>query len=148
MSTTVAVASPSVVSSAIGVRDKFLAVISNGDLIVVAIFSTVGLLMAILFAVYLGPLDDPATLLIQVSEASQTKVAQNSSGLASASPGKGNAGLTNVTGAVTPLQPVPDADSVEFADDQPLMATGLDLNGPPKRFPAKEILGNLEIPGF
>jgi len=130
------------------VRDKFLAVISNGDLIVVTIFSTVGILMAILFALYLVPLDDPAALLIQVSEASQIKVAQNSSGLANASPGKGNADRTDVTGAVTPLQPVPDADGVELAEDQPLMATGLDLNGPPKRFPAKEILGNLETPGF
>jgi hypothetical protein len=47
MPTTIAVASP-----AIGMRDKILAVSSDRDLTVVAIFSTVGLLLAILFAVY------------------------------------------------------------------------------------------------
>jgi hypothetical protein len=123
MPTTIAVASPTVGFPVMGVEDKFLAVISNRDLNVITIFSLVGLLMATLFAVYLGPLDDPAALLIQTSKAS-------------------------VTSAVTPRRPAPNAVGVVLADDQPLMATGLDLNGPPKRFPAKEILGNLEIPGF
>jgi hypothetical protein len=40
------------------------------------------------------------------------------------------------------------ADGVERVDDQALMATGLDLNGPPNRFSTKEMLENLEIPGF
>jgi hypothetical protein len=81
-------------------------------------------------------------------KASQVKVAQSNLGLVVASPDKGNADRTAVTSVKTPLRPVPDADGVERADNQPLMATGLDLNGPPKRFPAKEMLGNLEIPGF
>jgi hypothetical protein len=148
MPTTIAVASPTIRSPVIDVQDKVLAAISNRDFIVITIFSAVGILMAILFAVYLGPLDDPAALLFQVSEASQIKVAQNSLGLTSAPPGKGNSDRTDVTGAVMPRRPLPIADGVALADDQPLMATGLDLNGPPKRFPAKEILGNLEIPGF
>ena len=143
MSTTSAVASPNVVSAATGIQDKFIAVISNGDLIVVTIFSTVGLLMAIFFAVYLGPLEDATILPLQISEASQIKVAQSI-----ASPDEGNADRTEVASIKTPLRPVPDADSVERADDQPLMATGLDLNGPPKRFSAKEALENLEVPGF
>lgn len=78
----------------------------------------------------------------------QVKVAQNNLDLAIASPDKRNADRTEVASVKTPRRPVPDADGVERADDQPLMATGLDLNGPPKRFSAKEILGNLEIPGF
>jgi hypothetical protein len=54
MPTAIAVASPAVaslavVSPAMGVWDKFLAVVSNRDFIVVSIFATV----AILFAVYL-----------------------------------------------------------------------------------------------
>ena len=73
-------------------------------------------------------------------QAPQVKVAQNNLGVAIASPDKGNADRT--------VRLVPDAGGVERADDQPLMATGLDLNGPPKRFPAKEQLENLEIPGF
>jgi hypothetical protein len=73
-------------------------------------------------------------------KASQVRVVQNNLGLAVASSDKGNADRT--------VRPVPDAGGVERADDQPLMATGLDLNGPPKRFPAKEQLENLEIPGF
>jgi hypothetical protein len=48
----------------------------------------------------------------------------------------------------TPLQPVADADGVALAVYQPLMATGLYLNGPPSRFSAKEIMRNIEIPGF
>jgi hypothetical protein len=80
--------------------------------------------------------------------ASQIKVAQNNLGLAIASPDKGNADQTEVATVKPPRRPAPDADGVERADDQPLMATGLDLNGPPKRFTAKEILVNLEIPGF
>jgi hypothetical protein len=148
MSTTIAVISPTIGSPVIGVQDKVLAAIGNRDFIVITIFSAVGILMAILLAVYLGPLGDPSASLFQVSVASQIKVAQNSPGLASASPGKGNADRTDVTGAVTLQRSVPDADRVELGDDQPLMATGLDLNGPPKRISAKEILGNLEIPGF
>jgi hypothetical protein len=123
MPTTIAVASPTVGFPVMGAEGRFLAVISNRDLNVITIFSLVGLLMATLFAVYLGPLDDPAALLIQTSKAS-------------------------VTSAVTPRRPAPNAVGVVRADDQPLMATGLDLNGPAKRFPAKEMLGNLEIPGF
>jgi hypothetical protein len=48
MSTTIAIA-----SSTIGTWDKILAVIGNRNLIVVTIFSTVGLLLTILFTVYL-----------------------------------------------------------------------------------------------
>jgi hypothetical protein len=81
-------------------------------------------------------------------EASQVKVAKNNLGLAVASSDKGNADRMEVASVKTPLRPVPDAGGVERADDQPLMATGLDLNGPPKRFSANEILGNLETPGF
>ena len=132
-------------SAATGIQDKFIAVISNGDLIViVTIFSTVGLLMAIFFAVYLWTscLRTRLSLPLQISEASQIKVAQSI-----ASPDEGNADRTEVASIKTPLRPVPDADSVERADDQPLTATGLDLNGPPKRFSAKEALENLEVPG-
>ena len=55
MSTTIAVASPAIAvhSPTIGMRDKMLAVIGNRDLIAVTIFSTVGLLLTILFVVYL-----------------------------------------------------------------------------------------------
>jgi hypothetical protein len=81
-------------------------------------------------------------------KASQVKVVRNNLDLAVASSDKGNADRTEVASVKTPLRPVPDVGGVERADDQPLMATGLDLKGPPKRFPAKEILGNLEIPGF
>jgi hypothetical protein len=73
------------------------------------------------------------------TKASQVTVAQNN--LAIASRGE-------VASVKTPLRPVPDADGVDRANDQPLMATGLDLNGSPKRFSAKEILANLEVPGF
>ena len=79
--------------------------------------------------------------LVPPMKASQVKVVQNNLGLAVASSDKGNADRTVA-------RPVPDAGGVERADDQPLMATGLDLNGPPKRFPAKEKLENLEIPVF
>ena len=91
MSTAIAVASPTVVSSVMGVEDKFLAVISNRDVNVVTFFSVFGLVMTILFAVYLGPPDDPAALLIQTSNASQINVAQNSLGLAGTFAGKGDA---------------------------------------------------------
>jgi hypothetical protein len=80
--------------------------------------------------------------------ASQVKVAQSNLGLAIASPDRDNTDRKEVTGVKTPLRPISDTDGLERADVQPLMATGLDLNGPPKRFSAKEILGNLEIPGF
>jgi hypothetical protein len=116
---------------------------SYRELNVVTFFSVVGLVMTILFAVYLGRPDDPATLLIQTSNASQINVAQNRLGLAG-----GYAEQTKVASVKTPLQPVPDADGVALADYQPLMATGLDLNGPPRRFSAKEIMRNTEIPGF
>jgi hypothetical protein len=144
MSTTIAVASPTVASSVMGVEDKFLAVISNRDVNVITIFSVGGLVMAILFAVYLGSPDDPATLLSQTSNASQINVAQNSLGLA----GNGYAEQKKVATVKTPLQPVPDAEGVALADYQPLMATGLDLNGPPKRFSAKELLRSVEIPQY
>jgi hypothetical protein len=149
MPTTIAVASPTVGFPVIAINDKFLAVISNRELTVVTFFSVVGLVMAILLAVYLGPPDDPAALLIQTSKAPQINVAQNSLvGLASMSAGKGDADRTEIASIRTPLQPVPDAVGVALADYQPLMATGLDLNGPPKRFSAKELLRNVEIPGF
>ena len=148
MSTAIAVASPTVASSVMDVKDKFFAVISNRDLNVVTFFSVLGLVMTILFAVYLGPSDDPAALLIQTSNASQINFAQNSLGLAGTFASKGDAERRKVASVTAPLQPVPDADGVALADYQPLMATGLDLNGPPKRFSAKEILKNLEIPGF
>jgi hypothetical protein len=142
MSTAIAVASPTVSSSAMDVEEKFFAVISNRDLNVVTFFSVFGLVMTILFAVYLGPPDDPTALLIQASNASQINIAQNSLGLAGTFAGKGDASVT------APLQTVPDADGVALADYQPLMATGLDLKGPPRRFSAKVIMRNLEIPGF
>jgi hypothetical protein len=148
MPTTIAVASPTVPSSLMGVEDKFLALISNRDLNVITFFSVVGLVLTILLAVYLGPQDDPAALLIQTSNASQINVAQNSLGLAGMSAGKGDAERTEVASVKTPLQSVPDADGVALADYQPVMATGLDLNGPPRRFSAKEIMQNIETPGF
>jgi hypothetical protein len=137
MSTAIAVASPTVASSVMGVEDKFLAVISNRDVNVVTFFSVFGLVMTILFAVYLGPPDDPAA-----------NVAQDSLGLAGTFAGKGDAERTEVASVTAPLQPVPDADGVALADYQPLMATGLDLNGPPKRFSAKELLRSVEIPQY
>jgi hypothetical protein len=146
MSTAIAVASPTVASSVMGVEDKFLAVISNRDVNVVTFFSVFGLAMTILFAAYLGPPDDSAALLTQTSNASQINVAQNSLGLAGTFAGKSDAERRKVAGVTAPLQPVadPDADSVALADYQPLMATGLDLNGPPRRFSAKELMRNVE----
>jgi hypothetical protein len=149
MSTAIAVASPTVASSVMGVEDKFLAVISNRDVNVVTFFSVFGLVMTILFAVYLGPPDDPAALLIQTSNASQINVAQASLGLAGTFAGKSDAEQTKVaTVKSSPLQLDPDADGVALADYEPLMTTGLDLNGPSRRFSAKEIMRNTEIPGF
>jgi hypothetical protein len=81
-------------------------------------------------------------------KASQVKVAQSNLGSAIASPDKDNVDRKEAAGVKTPPRPIPDTDGVERADVQPLMATGLDLNGPPKRFSAKAILGNMEIPGF
>ena len=78
--------------------------------------------------------------LVPPMKASQVKVVQNDLGLDVASSDKGNADRT--------VRPVPDAGGVERADDQPLMATGLDLNGPPKRFSAKELLRSVEIPQY
>jgi hypothetical protein len=95
-----------------GAEDKFLAVISNRDVNVITFFSVVGFVMTILFAVYLGPQDDPAALLIQTSNASQINVAQNSLGLARTSAGNGYAEQTKLASVKTPLQPVPDADGV------------------------------------
>jgi hypothetical protein len=148
MPTTIAVASPTVASPFMGVEDKFLTVISNRDLNITTFFSVIGLVLTILFAVHLGPQDESAALLIQTSNASQINVAQNSLGLAGTPAGKGDAGRTEVASVKTPLQPVPDADGVALADYRPLMATGLDLNGPPRRFSAKEIMRNVETPGF
>jgi hypothetical protein len=143
MSTTSAVASPNVGSAVTGMQDKLIAVIGNGDLVAVTILSTVGLLMTIFLAVYLGPLDDPTVLPLQISEASQIKIVQSI-----ASSDEGNADRMDVGSIKTSLRPVPDADGAERADDQPLMATGLDLKGPPKRFSAKEALENIEVQGF
>jgi hypothetical protein len=81
-------------------------------------------------------------------KASQVKVTQNNLGLAVASTDKGNADRTEIASVKIVLRPVPDAGGGERADDQPLMATGLDLNGPPKRFSAKVLLRSVEIPGF
>jgi hypothetical protein len=143
MPKTIAVASPTIGSPIMGAEDKFLAVIGNRDLNVITLFSVVGFVMTILFAVYLGS-PDSATLLSQTSNASQINVAQNSLGLA----GNGYAEQKKVATVKTPLQPVPDADGVALADYQPLMATGLDLNGPPKRFSAKELLQSVETPQY
>ena len=81
-------------------------------------------------------------------KASQMKVAQGYLGVAIAAPDKRNADRTEVASLKTPLRSVSDTEGVERADDRPLMATGLDLNGPSKRFSSKEMLENLEIPGF
>jgi hypothetical protein len=81
-------------------------------------------------------------------QAPQVKVAQNNLGVAIASPDKGSADRTEITSTITPLRPVLGAEGVERVNDQPLMATGLNLEGPPKRFSAKEMLDNLETPGF
>jgi hypothetical protein len=134
MSTPIAVASPTIASPITGIEDAFLAVTGNRDLNVITIFSVVGFVMAILFAVCLGSQDDPAILLIQTSNASQVNVAQASLGLAGTFAGKGDAERTEIASVKTPLQPVLDEDGVALADYQPLMATGLDLNGPPSRF--------------
>jgi hypothetical protein len=55
MPTTIPVALPAVAVDypTIDIRDKILAVVGNRDLIVVSIFSTVGLLLSILFAAYI-----------------------------------------------------------------------------------------------
>jgi hypothetical protein len=80
---------------------------------------------------------------------SQVNVAQNNNiGAAIAYSDKDSADRTKIASVKTPLRPVSGADGLERVDDQPLMATGLDLNGPPKRFSAKEMLENLETPGF
>jgi hypothetical protein len=81
-------------------------------------------------------------------KASEIKVAHSNLGLAIASPDKGSAERTEIASVKTPPLPVSGADGVERVDDRPLMATGLDLNGPPKRFSAKEMLENQEIPRF
>ena len=146
MPTAIAVASPTIASPITGIVDAFLAVIGNRDVNVVTFISVFGLVMTILFAVYLGPPDDPAALFIQTSNASQINVAQNGLGLAGTFAGKGDTERAKVTSVTAPPQPVPDADGVALADYQPLMATGLDLNGPPRRFSAKEIMRNVEIP--
>jgi hypothetical protein len=80
-------------------------------------------------------------------KASQVNVAQNNIDAAVAYSDKGSADRTKIASVKT-LRPVSGADGLERVDDQPLMATGLDLNGPPKRFSAKEMLENLETPGF
>ena len=147
MSITIAATSPSVVSQTTGIRDKFLAVIGNRDLNVITLLSVIGFVVTIFLTIYLGSPDDPA-LLIQTSNASQINVAQNHLGLAGTSAGNGYAEQTKVASVKTPLQPVPDADGVALADYQPLMATGLYLNGPPRRFSAKELLRSVEIPQY
>lgn len=86
--------------------------------------------------------------LLPPMKAFQVKVSQSNLVLVSAPSDKGNADRAEVASIKIPPRPVPDAGGDERARDQPLMATGLDLNGPPKRFSAKEILGNIEIPGF
>jgi hypothetical protein len=148
MPTTIAVASPTVASPITGIEDTFLASIGNRDLNVISLFSVIGFVMTIFLTVYLGSQVDPAALLIQTSNASQIDVAQASLGLAGTFAGKGDAEQTKVASVKTPLQPVSDAEGVALANYQPLMATGLDLNGPPKRFSAKEIVQNIEVPGF
>ena len=87
-------------------------------------------------------------LLTQTSNASQINIAPNSLGLAGTFAGKGDAERRETASVTAPLQTVHDADGVTLADYQPLMATGLYLNGPPRRFSAKEIMRNIEIPGF
>jgi hypothetical protein len=149
MPTTIAVASPTTVASPIsGMGDAFFAAIGNRDLNIITLFSVTGFVVAIFLTVYLGSQVDPAALLIQTSNASQINVAEASLGLAGTFAGKGDAEQTKVASVKTPLQPVTDAEGVALANYQPLMATGLDLNGPPKRFSAKEIVQNIEVPGF
>jgi hypothetical protein len=148
MSTTIAVGSPTVASPITGIGDTFLAAIGNRDLNVITLFSVIGFVVTIFLSAYLGSPDDPAALLIQASSASQINVAQNCLGLAGTSAGNGYAEQTKVASVKTPLEPVPDTGGVALADYQPLMATGLYLNGPPRRFSAKEITQNIEIPGF
>ena len=148
MPTTIAVASPTIESPITGIEDAFLGVIGNRDLNVITLFSVFGFVMTILFAVYLGSQGDPTTQPIQTSNASQINVAQASLGLAGTFAGKGDAERTEVASVKTLLQPVFDTDGVALADYQPLMATGLGLNGSPRRFSAKEIMQNIEIPGF
>src|SRR5580704_15325574 len=80
-------------------------------------------------------------------KASQVKVAQIDLAVAIAFLHKG-ADRTKIASVKAPLRPVSSADGLERVYDQPLMATGLDLNGLPKRFSAKELLENLETPGF
>ena len=86
--------------------------------------------------------------LLQASSASQINVAQNRLGLAGTSAGNGYAEQTKVASVKTPLEPVPDTGGVALADYQPLMATGLYLNGPPRRFSAKEITAKYRNPEF
>jgi hypothetical protein len=148
MPTTIAVASPTIASPIGGMEDAFLAAIGNRDLYVITLFSVIGFVVTIFLTVYLGSRDDLAALLIQTSNASQINVAQASLGLAGMFAGKGDPEQTKVASVKSPLQPVPDADGVALADYQPLMATGLYLNGPPRRFSAKGIMRNIEIPGF
>jgi hypothetical protein len=81
-------------------------------------------------------------------KASQIKAAQSNLSLAIASPDKGSPDRTKIASVKTPPLPVSGAVGVDRVDDQPLMATGLDLNGPPIRFSAQEMVENLEIPGF
>jgi hypothetical protein len=142
MPTSIAVASPTIASPITRIEDTFLAVISNRDVNAITLFSVIGFVVTIFLTIYLGSPDDPA-LLIQTSNATEINVAQNRLGLAG-----GYAEQTKVASVKTPLQSVPDADGVALADYQPLMATGLYLNGPPRRFSAKEIMRNIEIPGF
>jgi hypothetical protein len=148
MPTTIAVGSPTVASPITGIGDTFLAAIGNRDLNVITLFSVIGFVVTIFLSAYPGSPDDPAALLIQASSASQINVAQNRLGLAGTSAGNGYAEQTKVASVKTPLEPVPDTGGVALADYQPLMATGLYLNGPPRRFSAKEITQNIEIPGF
>jgi hypothetical protein len=137
MPTTIAVASPTTIASPIrGIEDAFLPAIGNRDLNVITLFSVIGFVVTIFLTI------------IQTSNASEINVAQNSLGLAGTSAGNGYAEQTKVATVKTPLQPVPAADGVALADYQPLMATGLDLNGPPKRFSAKELLRSVEIPQY
>ena len=59
------------------------------------------------------------------------KLARDARGLAIASPDKGIADRAATVSVKIPLRPVSGADGVERVDDRPLMATGLDLKGPP-----------------
>jgi len=91
------------------------------------------LAMATTFSLAQGTQNPPATSL------EKPAVAQDSSGSGTAPEGKGSTGWTG--GSRNPAETTGQSagrTDPEAAANQPLMATGLDLNGPAKRFPANQ----------